>query len=193
MASSKKGSGTTGSTPATAASDTVTSTTSTATTARKRGASNPEATIYWNGSRDRALMTLLLQNPGRLTAPMVATHLAQDASFADEAHLLALDGAAEKVRLRVAKLNKDLEERGVSVRLELRRGNNSGYDRLATIDEVLATFGIPTAPAGTPGEMVPAVQPQVQVQEPVPTTTISTSTPVPQFLGNVGGLIPNPQ
>jgi hypothetical protein len=217
----KKGTGNATSTAASAtdAGNQTTSTTPTssqAAAARRRGPNDPDATIYWNGARDKALMTLLLTNPGRLTSTQVAERLAQDPSFADEKHLLARESAPDKIRQRVVKLNKVAQGRGLGA-LELRRLNNSGYDMSDTVDEVFAQMqmqqgqgqggpgqtyvesgnSVPVEAQGSgAGGLVPSPEAQAQTQATqgqvqltnVPTTTIAQA---PQF--PAGGLIPTPQ
>lgn len=165
----------------------------TATTTPKTGrgrSANPEATIYWNGARDTALMLLLLQNPGRLTTAQVADRLAADPAFSDEAHLMKLPSTPDKIRQRVVKLNADSEELGHGQQFQLKRMNNSGYDRASTVAAVLAgqakaPVAQPQAPAFDGG--VPLVAPAGPVQAQAPQQFLANTA------GATGGLIPTPQ
>lgn len=192
-----------GATGATGAAGTDSGTAGTATsTTRPR---DTEATIYWNKARDLALINLLVANPGRLTTTAVCEKLASDPAFAEDAHLLATDKAPDKIRQRVVKINKGLEKRGKTLRLELKRLNNSGYDMDGTLDMVLGSLegaqgGVPVDGSGA-GGVVPTTQAHQQTQAPafdggVPLVAPQAPTPAPQFLGATagvtGGLIPTP-
>ena len=167
---------------------------STPKTAKPRKQVNPDEVIYWNGERDAAIIREIMANPGRLTTKALADRLAKSPAFADDAHLLSKDGASEKIRAHVKKLS-DTSFKRFGVKLELKRGSNTGYHVEDTMASVFAEFGmqVPTsAPAPVsnqgnvstiPSGVIPLV-PQAQAQPQTLTPQVQT-----QF---TGGLIPTP-
>lgn len=139
----------------------------TATTATPRAQRDPANQIYWNDERKIALLSLIYQNQGLLTAGQVAAQLVSHSAFADQAALLASGlKISEKIRSQVKKLATKAVELG-RPEPKLRRGAGGRTDVARVFDAIFGPATVATAPVmPTPTPIQQAAQPQ-PIQTPV--------------------------
>lgn len=143
-------------------------------------------TIYWNEARDKDLMREILSAPGQLSTAALAERLALRDSFAADKHLLADEGAPEKIRQHVKKL--DARSRKLYGKpLELKRASNARYGAADAMAELFAELGIAPvvqAPVADTDAQVQTAPDVAQNQSPIPAGVIPL---VPANTGIAGG------
>lgn len=188
MASKKNtAAGQTGASTTTDAGTDVTGTDTAATT--KKGGRPPGPVFSWTDSRNEALVLILLQNNGQLSAEQVRSALIQNPDIAADAHLLT----GEKIRQQAKKLSTRAQELGYP-ELTLKRSKATSGGMGAVLSRVFQSVGVIPLPAAPAAAQAPvAVQPVAPVAQPQPHYLHQPqSTPAGTLPGFAGGLIPTP-